>query len=68
MAERPRVFPGLLPDGEDFADDSYTRGELEAKDYQTLREIAAAHPSDDIHGAMGKQALLDGLAGKERLD
>jgi hypothetical protein len=61
------LFPSILPDGEDFVDDSYQRQELERMEYQDLQSIAAEHPSDDVHGRMGHDDLVDGLVGLERL-
>ena len=62
------LFPSILPDSDEpFVDAKYSRGELEKKDYQELREIAAEHPSDEVNGRMGKGELIDGLEGKERV-
>lgn len=60
------LFPGILPD-RDFVDDSYGRGELEDKDYPELQSIAAEHPSDEIHGRMNQEDLIDGLEGLQRV-
>lgn len=68
MADRVRLFPALLPDGEEFVDDKYGEAELRRKDYQTLREIAAAHPSEDVDGRMPQDAIIAGLEGKERVE
>jgi len=61
------LFPSILPNGEDFVDDSYQRQELARKEYQELQSIAAEHPSEDVHGRMGHDDLVDGLTGLERL-
>lgn len=64
------IPPPLIPDntGEPFADTAYTEGELKRMDYDDLRAIAAAHPSDDVHGRMGKAELREELQGLERVD
>ncbi len=61
------LFPSILPDGDDFVDDSYQRQELARKEYQELQSIAAEHPSEDVHGRMSEDDLVDGLTGLERL-
>jgi hypothetical protein len=61
------LFPSILPNGEDFVDDSYQRQELERMEYQDLQSIAAEHPSDDVHGRMSEADLVDGLTGLERV-
>jgi len=60
------LFPSVLP-GEDFVDTQYSRAELERKEYGELREIAAEHESDAVNGRMGKDELIDGLEGLERV-
>jgi len=60
------IFPGLLEQME-FVDDSYTEGELQDKEYSELREIAANHPSELVHGKMGKDELRNTLEGMERV-
>lgn len=62
----PTLFPSVLPN-RDFVDDRYGREELERKDYQELREIAAEHESEDVHGRMKEADLIDGLEGLERV-
>lgn len=62
-----RLFPSIIPDSDGaFVDDSYQRAELERKDYQELREIAADHPTDEAHGKMSREDMVDGLVGKNR--
>lgn len=61
------VFPSILPTGEEFKDDKYGARELERKEYDELRSIAAEHPDDDVHGRMGKDDLREALAGKTRV-
>ena len=63
-----KIFPGIIPDSDDdFVDNTYNAGELERKDYQELSSIAAKHPSDEVHGRMGKQELRENLEGLERV-
>lgn len=63
-----RLFPSVLPDRDDpFVDDTYGAGELERKDYTELRQIAAEHDSDDVHGKMDKATLREELEGMERV-
>jgi len=61
------LFPSIIPDGDDFVDDSYSAQELERMDYSDLQSIAAKVDSDDVHGRMGKEKLIDGLEGVERV-
>lgn len=61
-----KLFPSIIPDA-DFVDDTYTKGELEKKDYDELRSIAAEHPFDDVNGRMGRKELIDGLEGLKRV-
>jgi len=61
------VFPSILPDGDDFTDNAYLRAELEKKPYSELQSIAAEHESDNVHGRMSQQELIENLAGLERL-
>jgi len=64
-----RLFPSILPDADDeFVDNRYTEGELEGMEYPELKSIAAEHPSDDVHGRMGKQELRNNLEGLERVN
>jgi len=61
------LFPSLLPEDEAFVDDQYQRRELERKDYNELKSIAAEHESEDVHGRMSESELVEGLAGLERI-
>lgn len=61
------LFPSILPDGEDFVDDAYTRDELDRKDWDDLRRIATDHPTDEVNGRSSREEIIDGLAGKQRL-
>jgi len=68
MSSNPPTWSrSLIPDGEEFVDDSYSAGELDRMDYDTLRSIAAEHPSDDVHGRMGKEDIREALEGEKRV-
>lgn len=67
MSQRPSVFPSILPNGEEFKDDEYGERELQRKEYSELQSIAAEHPSEDVHGRMSQEDLVDGLTGKKRV-
>ena len=60
------VFPSILPDN-DFVDDSYSRQELARMDYSDLQSIAAEVDSEDVHGRMSQDDLINGLEGKQRV-
>lgn len=62
----PSLFPSILP-GVEFVDDTYGKAELERKEYQELRQIAAQVESDDVNGRMPKDELIDALEGHERV-
>jgi len=64
---RPTLFPSILPNGEDFVDDSYSPQELERMSGHELQSLAAKHPSDDVHGRMKADDIRDGLAGETRI-
>ena len=64
----PDVFPSILPgNDEPFVDDKYQREELERKEYQELRQIAAEHESDEVNGRMDKETLIENLEGLQRV-
>ena len=58
------VFPSILPSEGDFVDDSYSRQELAQKEYSELQSIAAEVESDDVHGRMSQDDLINGLEGE----
>lgn len=64
------LFPSIVPDSDEpFVDSTYSRDELRRMDYNTqLRKIAAAHPSDAVHGRMDKAELVENLTGLERVE
>jgi hypothetical protein len=63
---KPSLFPSILPDA-DFVDDTYSEDELNRKDYDELRQIAADHESESVHGRMGKDELVEALEGLQRV-
>jgi len=63
----PTVFPSILPSGDEFVDDSYSRTELDRMDGQELQSLAAKHPSEDVHGRMKAEDIKDGLEGEKRV-
>lgn len=63
-----KLFPSILPDGEDFVDDSYSRAELERMDYSTgLKPLAAEHPTDEVDGGASAEEIIEALTGEERV-
>ena len=64
---KPSLFPSILPTGEPFVDNAYSRQELNRMEYQELRQIAAQVESDDVNGRMPKDELIDALEGHERV-
>jgi len=67
MPAQHTLFPSILPSEEPFVDDQYQRRELERKDYNELKSIAAEHDSDTVHGRMSEEDLVEGLTGLERI-
>jgi len=63
----PEIFPSLLPDGEDFVDDSYSRAELERMEWTELRSVAAEHPTEEVNGQSEAEEIKEVLTGKERV-
>jgi len=62
------LFPSIIPDADDgFQDDKYLRAELEKKAYDELSSIAAEHASEEVHGRMSQQELIENLVGLKRL-
>jgi len=61
MADRPTLFPSLLPDDEE----TYTSEELSEWDWlEELRPIAAELETSDIGGQSTKIEVVDFLAGR----
>ena len=61
------IFPSILPDGENFVDDTYSRAELERKDGRELQSLAAAHDTDEVDGNSSADEIRDALTGKLRV-
>lgn len=62
------LFLSILPEADRaFVDDSYSRSELEAKEYDELRTLATQVESDDINGRSPKEDIIDYLEGHTRL-
>jgi len=67
MAEHT-LFPSILPTADEpFVDDSYSKEELERKDWQELRQIAAKHPIEEINGQSEQAVIVETLTGEERV-
>lgn len=62
-----QIFPSILPDGESFVDDTYTRAELDRKDYAELQQIAAAHDTDAVDGNTPAEEIRTELTGAQRV-
>jgi len=62
-----QIFPSILPDGEPFVDDSYSREELERMEWDEIRSIAAEIDTDEINGQSDREQMEDYLEGKKRL-
>jgi len=63
-----KLFPSIIPDSDEpFVDNQYSRQELERKEYPELKSLAAEHPSEDVHGRMDRESIVDGLEGKQRV-
>jgi hypothetical protein len=61
------LFPSILPDGEDFIDDSYSAEELSRMDWDEIRSIAAQVESDEIDGKSDREEMEQFLQGHERV-
>jgi hypothetical protein len=62
-----KLFPSILPDGEPFVDNEYSREELERMDWQEIRSIAAEIDSDEIDGQSDREDMENYLTGHERV-
>jgi len=58
----------LIPDGDEFVDDSYTASELADMDGRELQSLAADHPTDDVNGHSTAEDIRETLEGKERVE
>lgn len=61
------IFPSILPDGENFVDDTYTSAELARMDGRELQSLAADHPTDECNGRDTADDIRDTLEGKRRI-
>jgi hypothetical protein len=62
-----QIFPSILPDGESFVDDTYSRAELDRMDGRELQSLAAEHPTDECNGSDKAAEIRDVLVGKQRI-
>jgi len=64
MADRPTIFPALIPDN-----DTYDVPDLMSElDASTLQGIAAAHTTDKINGQSSAWEISDFLTGQHTTD
>ncbi len=61
------IVPPLIPDGEPFVDDSYSKQELERMEWSEIRAIAAQVESDEINGQSDREDMEDFLEGHKRV-
>jgi len=66
-ANPPTWSRSLIPDGEEFVDDSYSAGELDRMDGRELQSLAAEHPTDEVNGKSKKEEIRAALEGKKRV-
>ena len=65
----PTLFPSILPNGEDFVDDSYSEQELRRMDYATeLKPLASQHPTDEVDGSASADEIVEALTGEKRIN
>jgi len=62
-----QIFPSILPDGEPFVDDSYSKEELERMEWDEIRAIAAEIDSDEINGQSDREHMENFLEGHTRV-
>jgi hypothetical protein len=61
------IFPSILPDGDNFVDNTYTSDELARMDGRELQSLAADHPTDECDGRDSADKIRDTLEGKQRV-
>lgn len=61
------LFPSILPNGEEFVDDSYSLEELQRMEWSELRKVASEHPSEEVNGKSDKEAIIEALTGAKRV-
>jgi len=62
-----KLFPSILPTGEEFVDDSYSKDELDRMSWSEIRSIAAEVESDEIDGQSDRSEMEAYLEGHERV-
>jgi hypothetical protein len=68
MSNNPTTWSrSLIPDGEEFVDDSYSADELDRMNGNELQSLAAEHPTDEVNGHSTASEIRDVLEGKERV-
>ena len=63
-----KVFPSILPSGEEFVDNEYSAAELDRMDGNELQSLAAKHPTEEVNGRSKAEDIRDALEGKKRVD
>jgi hypothetical protein len=61
------IFPSILPDGDNFVDNTYTSAELARMEWEELRTVAADHPTDECNGSDTAEDIRATLEGKRRV-
>lgn len=61
------LFPSILPSGEEFVDNQYSKKELNRMNGNELQSLAAKHPSDEVNGHSTADEIRDALEGEERV-
>lgn len=62
------LFPSILPNGEEFVDDSYSEEELARMDWDEIRSIAAEHPTEEVNGKSDREEIEEALTGAKRIE
>ena len=62
-----KLFPSILPTGEEFVDDSYTAEELDRMSWSEIQSIAATVDSEEIDGHSDREDIEAFLEGHERV-
>jgi len=68
MSSNPPTWSrSLIPDDEEFVDDSYSAAELNRMDGRELQSLAAEHPTDEVNGKSKKEDIREALEGEKRV-
>jgi len=67
MTANYSVFPSILPDGEEFVDDTYSKQELDRMDGNELQSLAAKHSTDEVNGRSTAEDIREALVGERRV-